>query len=292
MSAKHAVIACDVAGAETPDEYKVTITDFSRHGVFVNGEKIEPGAPAPLEPDDVVTLPFGLEYRFELPRDAPRPAPAPRDGKDGKKAQKTPGSKKKAAGTPGAAKRAAARGDDVADVAAKRAKNDASPQSEKGGVALAFDDASASPNARARTQDALEAAKKLETANAELRARLERAEKVRDASAAEREEEREAARDAARAAAAAPSARAPPRARTSTPRRRSSRRRSVLLGSSRRRVTPRWLPERVPSRARARDHRQGGGGEALGVARDGERRAQEEPGRGARGERRRRAGDA
>ena len=106
VSAKHAVIACDVAGAETPDEYKVTITDFSRHGVFVNGEKIEPGAPAPLEPDDVVTLPFGLEYRFELPRDAPRPAPAPRDGKDGKKAQKTPGSKKKAAGTPGAAKRA------------------------------------------------------------------------------------------------------------------------------------------------------------------------------------------
>ena len=106
MSAKHAVIACDVAGAETPDEYKVTITDFSRHGVFVNGEKIEPGAPAPLAPDDVVTLPFGLEYRFELPRDAPRPAPAPRDGKDGKKAQKTPGSKKKTAGTPGGAKRA------------------------------------------------------------------------------------------------------------------------------------------------------------------------------------------
>jgi len=110
VSAKHAVIACDVAGAETPDEYKVTITDFSRHGVFVNGEKIEPGAPAPLAPDDVVTLPFGLEYRFELPRDAPRPAPAPRDGKDGKKAQKTPGSKKKTAGTPGGAKRAAARG--------------------------------------------------------------------------------------------------------------------------------------------------------------------------------------
>ena len=64
MSAKHAVIACDVGGAETPDAYKVTITDFSRHGVFVNGAKIEPGEPFPLTRDDVAVLPFGMEYRF------------------------------------------------------------------------------------------------------------------------------------------------------------------------------------------------------------------------------------
>ena len=209
MSAKHAVIACDVGGAETPDEYKVTITDFSRHGVFVNGEKIEPGEPFPLARDDVVVLPFGMEYRFELPDDAPRPVSVPA-GKEGKNAQKTPGSKKKSAGTPGAAKRAAARGDDVA---AKRVKA-SEAAADEGGVALAFGDEgspsakvepekreSADAHARAQTQDALDAAKKLETANAELRARLERAEEESDASAAELERAREAARAAARAAA-------------------------------------------------------------------------------------------
>ena len=195
MSAKHAVIACDDAGADTPDQYKVTITDLSRHGVFVNGEKIEPGKPAPLARGDAVVLPFGMEYRFELPRDAPRPVPAPKDGRDGKRAQKTPGSKKKSAGTPGAAKRAKA----------------ASPGADEGGVALAekFGESKASPKAsppdekaaRAQTQDALAAAKNLEAANAELRARLERAEQARDASAAELERAREAARAAARAAA-------------------------------------------------------------------------------------------
>ena len=166
MSAKHAVIACDVGGAETPDEYKVTITDFSRHGVFVNGEKIEPGEPFPLARDDVVVLPFGMEYRFEILDDAPRPVSVPA-GKEGKKAQKTPGSKKKSAGTPGAAKRAAARGDDVA---AKRVKA-SEAAADEGGVALAFGDegspsakvepekrASADAHARAQTQDALDAA--------------------------------------------------------------------------------------------------------------------------------------
>ena len=187
--------SCDDAGADTPDEYKVTITDLSRHGVFVNGEKIEPGKPAPLARGDAVVLPFGMEYRFELPRDAPRPVPAPKDGRDGKRAQKTPGSKKKSAGTPGAAKRAKA----------------ASPGADEGGVALAekFGESKASPKAsppdekaaRAQTQDALAAAKNLEAANAELRARLERAEQARDASAAELERAREAARAAARAAA-------------------------------------------------------------------------------------------
>ena len=67
MSAKHAVITCE-ADVVNPHVYNVTITDHSRHGVMVNKKKIPAGKPHELQHEDLVTLPFGMEYRFEVVR--------------------------------------------------------------------------------------------------------------------------------------------------------------------------------------------------------------------------------
>jgi len=45
--------------------YTVTISDHSRHGVSVNNDKLKPGENRALEPGDIVTLPFKLEYKLE-----------------------------------------------------------------------------------------------------------------------------------------------------------------------------------------------------------------------------------
>ena len=181
------MITCDCADAETPEEYVMTITDFSRHGVFVNGERITPGTPAPLAHDDVVVFPFSMEYRFEVLQDAPRPVPPPSSGT----CKKTPGSKKKSVGKPGGAKRAAQAGDDNA---AKRVKA-SEKAAEDGGERLSFDEeggASGSgdkgkgksvelgPLKQTDGNVTIEAAKRFETANVELRETLERVEKERD----------------------------------------------------------------------------------------------------------------
>ena len=197
MSAKHAVISCEASDAETPDAYVITITDFSRHGVFVNGERITPGEPTSLKHDDDVVFPFSLEYKFVVfPNGAPRPVPPPTAGNAVKK---TPGSKKKSVACKfGGAKRGASahEQDDDTEVTAKRAKacDDAR---EIGGVALSFDDDAEIGSvdkgkgkgnmdsvdthaARADTNDAIEAAKRLETVNTSLRATLVGVEKERE----------------------------------------------------------------------------------------------------------------
>jgi hypothetical protein len=191
------VISCEASDAETPDAYVITITDFSRHGVFVNGERITPGEPTSLKHDDDVVFPFSLEYKFVVfPNGAPRPVPPPTAGNAVKK---TPGSKKKSVACKfGGAKRGASahEQDDDTEVTAKRAKacDDAR---EIGGVALSFDDDAEIGSvdkgkgkgnmdsvdthaARADTNDAIEAAKRLETVNTSLRATLVGVEKERE----------------------------------------------------------------------------------------------------------------
>ena len=113
MSAKHCVITCEtIPNADDPDappEYKVTIEDHSRHGVLVNKTKIEEKKPHVLRDDDVVTLPFGMDYTFRLREDGAKPiTPPPVEPKSARK--KTPGGQKRAAsgaGKPSAAKKTA-----------------------------------------------------------------------------------------------------------------------------------------------------------------------------------------
>ena len=94
MSAKHAVITCD-AGDGSPHSYKVTITDHSRYGVMVNKKEIPAGKPHELKHGDLVTLSFGMEYRFEVFANGCKPiTPPPAEPKS---AKKTSG-KKRAAG--------------------------------------------------------------------------------------------------------------------------------------------------------------------------------------------------
>ena len=67
MSAKHAVVTCEVKDAEaSPPELEVKIVDLSRNGVTLNGVKLKKDEYVVLKDGDVVTLPFHLEYRFEL----------------------------------------------------------------------------------------------------------------------------------------------------------------------------------------------------------------------------------
>ena len=67
MSAKHAVVTCEVKDAEaSPPELEVKIVDLSRNGVTLNGVKLKKDEYVALNDGDVVTLPFHLEYRFEL----------------------------------------------------------------------------------------------------------------------------------------------------------------------------------------------------------------------------------
>ena len=67
MSAKHAVVTCEVKDAEaSPPELEVKIVDLSRNGVTLNGVKLKKDEYVALKDGDVVTLPFHLEYRFEL----------------------------------------------------------------------------------------------------------------------------------------------------------------------------------------------------------------------------------
>ena len=81
MSAKHAVITCE-ADVVNPHVYNVTITDHSRHGVMVNKKKIPAGKPHELQHEDLVTLPFGMEYRFELVADGCKPITPPRGAQE------------------------------------------------------------------------------------------------------------------------------------------------------------------------------------------------------------------
>jgi FOG: FHA domain len=67
VSAKHAVVTCEVKDAEaSPPELEVKIVDLSRNGVTLNGVKLKKDEYVSLKDGDVVTLPFHLEYRFEL----------------------------------------------------------------------------------------------------------------------------------------------------------------------------------------------------------------------------------
>jgi hypothetical protein len=67
VSAKHAVITCEVIDAErNPPELEIKIVDLSRNGVWLNGERLVKDRYYPMNDGDVVTLPFHLEYRFEL----------------------------------------------------------------------------------------------------------------------------------------------------------------------------------------------------------------------------------
>jgi len=74
VSAKHAVITCEVIDAErNPPELEIKIVDLSRNGVWLNGERLVKDRYYPMNDGDVVTLPFHLEYRFELNPDGVLP---------------------------------------------------------------------------------------------------------------------------------------------------------------------------------------------------------------------------
>lgn len=74
VSAKHAVITCEVIDAErNPPELEIKIVDLSRNGVWLNGERLVKDKYYPMNDGDVVTLPFHLEYRFELNPDGVLP---------------------------------------------------------------------------------------------------------------------------------------------------------------------------------------------------------------------------
>lgn len=83
VSAKHAVVTCEVKDAEaSPPELEVKIVDLSRNGVTLNGVKLKKDEYVALKDGDVVTLPFHLEYRFELNPEGtpPRSTRAPLNG--------------------------------------------------------------------------------------------------------------------------------------------------------------------------------------------------------------------
>ena len=74
MSAKHAVITCEVKDAKaSPPEFEIKIIDLSRNGVMLNGERINKDEYYELKDGDAVTMPFHLEYRFELNPDGTLP---------------------------------------------------------------------------------------------------------------------------------------------------------------------------------------------------------------------------
>jgi pSer/pThr/pTyr-binding forkhead associated (FHA) protein len=67
VSAKHAVITCEVKDAEaSPPEFEMKVVDVSRNGLTLNGSKLTKDQYYALKDGDVLTLPFHLEYRFEL----------------------------------------------------------------------------------------------------------------------------------------------------------------------------------------------------------------------------------
>ena len=62
MSAKHAVITCEVKDAKaSPPEFEIKIIDLSRNGVMLNGERINKDEYYELKDGDAVTMPFHLE---------------------------------------------------------------------------------------------------------------------------------------------------------------------------------------------------------------------------------------
>ena len=74
VSAKHAVITCEVKDAKaSPPEFEIKIIDLSRNGVMLNGERINKDEYYALKDGDAVTMPFHLEYRFELNPDGTLP---------------------------------------------------------------------------------------------------------------------------------------------------------------------------------------------------------------------------
>jgi hypothetical protein len=90
VSAKHCVIACDAGGSE----YIVTIADHSRHGITVNKQKVVSGKPRQLKHNDLVTLPFGMDYKFCIVDGGGKPITPPAVEPS---AKKTPGGRKRAA---------------------------------------------------------------------------------------------------------------------------------------------------------------------------------------------------
>lgn len=74
VSAKHAVITCEVKDAEaSPPEFEMKVVDVSRNGLTLNGSKLTKDQYYTLKDGDVLTLPFHLEYRFELNPDGVLP---------------------------------------------------------------------------------------------------------------------------------------------------------------------------------------------------------------------------
>lgn len=67
MSAKHVVVTCEVKDAVCwPPALDVKIIDVSRNGCALNGEKMRKDEYYALKDGDMVTLPFHMDYRFEL----------------------------------------------------------------------------------------------------------------------------------------------------------------------------------------------------------------------------------
>lgn len=67
VSAKHAVITCEVKNAEhSPPEFEIKVVDVSRNGLILNGERLVKDKHYTLKDGDLLTLPFNVEYRFEL----------------------------------------------------------------------------------------------------------------------------------------------------------------------------------------------------------------------------------
>lgn len=67
VSAKHVVVTCEVKDAECwPPALDVKIIDVSRNGCVLNGEKMRKDEYYALKDGDMVTLPFHMDYRFEL----------------------------------------------------------------------------------------------------------------------------------------------------------------------------------------------------------------------------------
>lgn len=67
VSAKHVVVTCEVKDASKwPPEFDVKIVDVSRNGASLNGERMEKDKYYALADGDMLTLPFQLDYRFEL----------------------------------------------------------------------------------------------------------------------------------------------------------------------------------------------------------------------------------
>lgn len=171
MSAKHCVIACDASASD--GRYVVTIADHSRHGVKVNNRKISSGEAHRLEHDDVITLPFGMDYKFCFVDGGEKPiTPPPAEAS----AKKTPGGgRKRPAGEKSAAKASAKKpsgaAGDGAGALNKRAKS-SSPDVEDPSRKRLFEGAGGQREVANGGLEQIEEVKQLEAANVDLREKL------------------------------------------------------------------------------------------------------------------------